>query len=323
MALHEFEIIDKFFTKPHKKTDRVALSVGDDAALLNVPDGYQLATSIDTLNEGVHFLPNTPAADIGYKSLAVSLSDMAAMGAEPVAALLSLSLPKSDESWIADFAHGFFELAHQYQLTLMGGNTTKGPLAISTVLYGYVPAEHALLRSTAKYGDLIYVTGNLGDAGLALHMLLQQQSVERPLLERLTRPTPRVEIGLKLRGIASACIDISDGLSADLKKILHASHVGAVIEAEKIPRSEWVKAFYSKAQAWQIALTHGDDYELCFTVPAQKEHQLHHALKSFEGFYHCIGHIEKSSGLEILDDQGQIIEFTQNGYEHFSTQAKI
>ena len=217
----EFELINHYFNRSTRN--------GDDAAVIDVPDGYSLVTSIDTSVEGKHFLQDANAADIGYKTLAVSISDIAAMGAEPTACLLSLSLPAVDNHWLEQFSRGFFEAANAYHIELIGGNTTQGPLVISTVLFGIVPKHKALMRAGAQLGDRIYATGCLGDAAAALHDNMRDQS-------RLHRPTPRVNVGLAIRDLATSCIDISDGLAQDLQHILTASHKGAVLYADRIPQ---------------------------------------------------------------------------------------
>lgn len=305
----EFDIIERFFTKNTENSPYINLGVGDDAALISVSEEQELVVSIDTLVEGVHFPQQTSAYDIGYKSLAVSLSDIAAMGAAPISSLLSLTLPAVDENWLNDFSRGFFALAQQFRVPLIGGDTTQGPLTISTVVHGVVPKGHAILRSGAKVGDLIYVTGTLGDAGLALKMVKPDDY----LSQRLNRPLPRVSEGLGLRGISNSAIDISDGLVADLKKILIASKVGGVIYVDKLPLSTSLLKNCAKAQAWQLALSSGDDYELCFTVAKERQNDLEKKMTNIT----CIGEIVAAQGLSILDSQSKPFSLNKEGYEHF------
>lgn len=318
MPLHEFDIIQQFFTQPIQDLKNIQLGVGDDAALLTIPSGHQLVTSIDTIVSGIHFPKETPAQDIGHKSLAVSLSDMAAMGAEPSSVLLSITLPTADKTWLTDFSEGFFKLANQYSISLIGGDTSRGPLSITTVANGFVPKTQALYRHKAQVGDLIYVSGTLGDAGLALKELKQNNTnIEPALLQQLNYPQPRIELGIALREIASSAIDISDGLAADLEKILLASHLGAIIEAEKLPLSKHMRQLQHKDQVWQLALSAGDDYELCFTVPSAHQQPLKKALASIDCDYTCIGKMTDSDNLDILDSSGQSIKLQTNGYQHF------
>lgn len=311
--LNEFAIIRKFFNPYTQNFPYVKIGIGDDAASITVPPHHELVTSVDTLVEKVHFPQSTLPEDIGYKSLAVSISDMAAMGALPVAALLSLTLPSANEEWLKEFSHGFFEIADQFNLPLIGGDTTQGPLTITTVVQGLVPAGKALLRSGAEAGDLIYVTGTLGDAGLALRELA---TADKDLLLRLNRPQPRVDIGLALRNIASATIDISDGLVADLRKILEASGVGSIIYLDKVPFSHYLRAL-PKEEAFELALTAGDDYELCFTVPAEKRILLEERLRAFDCGFSCVGEICDQPELKIIDPQGKLFSPESEGYEHF------
>jgi thiamine-monophosphate kinase len=315
MNFQEFDIIQflSSFTNP---SSAISLGIGDDAALISAQNNKEIAISIDTLNVGIHFPQNTSPYDIGYKALAVSLSDMAAMGAEPFAVLLALSLPESDKKWLQQFAEGFFTLAKKYQVQLIGGDTTRGPLSISTVLQGWTPPGDALLRSGAKPDDLIYVTGTLGDAGWALKNL-DQPNLDADLLSRLNRPEPRVEVGIALRSIASAAIDLSDGLAADLSKMLQASQVGATIHTDQLPLSRALKNRCSLAEAQQLALSAGDDYELCFTIAPQKQRDLQHIMKNLTTPIHYIGKINNDSGLKILDEHGNTVIPERYGYVHF------
>ncbi len=318
--LSEFSLIKQYFSKLTAQRDDVLLGIGDDCALLNCPPEQSMAVSIDTLVEGVHFFADVCPKTLGHKSLAVGLSDLAAMGAKPAWFTLALSLPKVDEEWLNSFSTGLANLAAQHNIQLVGGDTTRGPLTISIQVHGHVNPQQALKRSGAKPGDLVYVTGSLGDAGLALQTKLEpatysdiSESDLDYLVSRLEQPTPRVEIGQKLIGLVSAAIDISDGLAADLGHILQQSGVGASIELEKLPFSEPLKQL-TISQAEKLALSSGDDYELCFTVPQQHQQQLEKLLGE-----QCslIGVIEQQSGLR-LTNKGEQLLIKEGGYDHFS-----
>ncbi len=316
MSLTEFQIIERYFTKP-ALSRTVVKSVGDDAAVVAIPVGYEWVTSVDTLVESVHFPRETSAEDIGYKALAVNLSDLAAMGAEPVSALLAITLPKADEHWLESFARGFFSLAEQSRVDLIGGDATRGPLCISVVANGIVPEGKSLFRSGAKAGDLIYVTGTVGDAGLALELIRSKKPVSDYLLQRLNRPSPRVKEGICLREFATSMIDISDGLVADLEKLLLASRVGARVSADRLPLSSELRKQGEK-RAWEYALTSGDDYELCFTVPNAKSTALEKAFSSFDCGLSCVGEITSQRELVIIDRNNKPIAMKNKGYEHFT-----
>lgn len=278
--MNEFEIIERFFNNPYKnKSDEVVLAIGDDAAIIDVPEKHQLLISTDTLVSGVHFPLETSPENIAYKSLAVNLSDMAAMGATPRWVSLSLTVPKYIEDWFIRFAKSFNSILEQYSLVLLGGDTTQGPLSITIQINGLIPKcldkkTNALKREGAKPGDLIYVTGKLGGAAFALKSLLDKNEksiFKNPSsweLERLNRPTARIKTGIYLRKIASSCIDISDGLFGDLSHILKASKVGAEIKLANIPYSESLLKLNNNL-AIDLALNGGDDYELCFTLPKE------------------------------------------------------
>lgn len=309
MAQAEFDLIRRYFAV-HKPQHRFTqLGIGDDCALLNLPADYQLAVTADTMVENVHFFADVEPELLGHKLLAVNLSDLAAMGAEPFAVTLALTLPKIDHSWLQAFSQGFIQLAQQYQVDLIGGDTTSGPLTLTVQAMGAVPKGKALLRSNAKVGDFIYVTGQLGDAGLGLK--IKQGYIcdnPAPALARFNQPQPRVAQGLALRDVAHACIDISDGLAADLGHILEKSAVGASLDWDKLPLSAEVQRYIQQSGDWQLPLVAGDDYELCFTAPAQSQLP--------DGCY-CVGVIEAKAGLRILrDGQPQTLEVT--GFEHFS-----
>ncbi len=321
MALSEFELIREYFSQGLAQRDDVELGIGDDAALVNLPPGHSLAMSLDTLVAGVHFPLQTSAEDIGYKALAVNLSDMAAMGAEPNWLLLGLTLPEVDEAWLQGFCHGLATLASQHQVSLIGGDTTHGPLTISVQVNGVVPQGQALKRSGAQPGDLVFVTGSLGDAGLGLSLVLDEKSLglsqtqQDYFIARLNRPSPRIEAGLALRSLATAAIDISDGLLADLGHLLTASGVGADIYIEKLPVKAALKTL--SEQWWQLPLTAGDDYELCFTAPASLHDKIISRLTTLDCPCACIGQINSKKSLHIFN-QNQPIDCSElKGYLHF------
>jgi thiamine-monophosphate kinase len=318
MSSPEFDLIQRFFTEQAVHRSDVLLGIGDDAALLSPPPGAALSVSTDTLIAGVHFPENTSARAIGYKALAVNLSDLAAMGAEPAWVTLAISLPENNAAWLSEFARGFFELATEFGVQLVGGDTTRGPLSITVQVTGFVPPTQALTRSGAQAGDAVFLTGTLGDAGLGLQ--LQQQSQTSgdalALIQRLDYPTPRVAAGLALRDIANSAIDISDGLAADLGHVLVASGVGADIDIDCLPLSS---AFLSvaSADAWQQAVSAGDDYELCFTAPQAQQADV---LARLQDICPCvrIGTISAQVGLRWRDAQQNQHVIEQTGFDHFS-----
>ncbi len=311
----EFALIERYFQRRAGDSDTVLLGIGDDCALLEVPHGQQLAVSIDTLLIGVHFLHNTSPFDIGYKSLAVGLSDLAAMGAKPAWATLSLSVPTLDPLWLEAFGDGFFQLAHRHQITLVGGDTVKGPLSITVQVHGFIPSGAALKRSGAKVGDLICVSGRVGDGALGLKMALGEVESQSKPLEKLNRPKPQVALGLALRKKAHSCIDISDGLAADLGHILKASAIGALLQADQLPLSKELQQ-QPRAAAEQMALFGGDDYELCFTIPANVLQK----LLMQEGLPNIavIGQIEAEQGLRIQHHK-KIKTLLGSGFDHFKS----
>ncbi len=317
----EFDLIDHYFAKRAGQRADVILGIGDDCALLKAPTDQILAVSTDTLVAGVHFPLNTSPKALGHKSLAVSLSDLAAMGAEPAWVLLSLTLLQADDVWLTAFADGFFALLEYYSMQLIGGNTTQGPLSITTQVFGFLPPGKALRRDGAKPGDFIYVTGNLGDAGLALRWL-KQESPFASIRQRLDEPTPRVKEGIALREIASSAIDISDGLAADLGHILDRSQVGARVYVERLPLSSALKQL-PLAEAWRLATTAGDDYELCFTVPPSSRTQLESTFARLGFHYYCIGTIEKEPGLRLVYDDDKPFKIDIKGYEHFRKDNRL
>lgn len=314
--MSEFDIIQRYFKRP-VTDDGVTFGIGDDCALLQVPPDQGLAVSIDTLVAGVHFPPQTNPYDIGYKALAVNLSDLAAAGAEPRWATLALTLPEANEAWLEAFAQGFFTLAERYRVSLVGGDTTQGPLSITVQMHGLTPRGRMLRRAGARPGDLIYVTGTLGDAGLALRALQGQIKLTPEhaahVMQRLNRPEPRITVGLALRDLASAAIDVSDGLAADLGHVLTASGVGASIELERLPLSPAVSAQHD----WNLPLSSGDDYELCFTAPLDRQKKLMTALENNGCACTCIGMIEAVPGLRCKLANDELFTARITGYQHF------
>lgn len=315
--IKEFDLIDKFFASlPYHRED-VALGIGDDAALIRVPAGKLLVSCTDSFVENTHFFANAPAASIGYKSLAVNLSDIAAMGAIPCWVSLALTLPSVDEDWLANFTQGISSLLQKFNLQIIGGDTTRGPLSITVQILGTIESEKALCRKAAQPGDIIYVTGNLGDAACALEKLRNQQQPESELIHKLYYPTPRVFEGVAVSGIAHAGIDISDGLLADLNHILKKSQVGAVVFPEKLPLSSALLRNASAEEAKNYALTGGDEYELCLTVPPQKEKAFQIALDALQCPYTSIGSIEEKEGLYLETSTDRKLVTHISGYQHF------
>lgn len=320
----EFDIIRRYFNSPADLSKGVVVGGGDDAAILRPPAGHDLVTAVDTLVSGVHFPENTPAEAIGHRALAVNLSDLAAMGAKPAWALMALSLPAVDENWLTGFMAGFRRLADQADIVLVGGDTTRSPvLTVSVTVQGIVPTGTGLQRGGAKAGDLIYVSGvpGLAAAGLALLQNKLPQSVpetlQHALKERFYYPQPRLALGRYLLDKASAAIDISDGLAADLGHILSASNVGAQLALSRLPQLPEISALIGARQMQHYSLGGGDDYELCFTLPAAIAEQVGAQLAQ-EAI--CIGVIEAQAGLRVVDDDGTINDFsgTLAGFDHFN-----
>jgi len=309
----EFDLIARIRDRAARRGD-VVLGIGDDAALLQPPSGMQLAVAMDTLNAGVHFPPETAPADIGWKALAVNLSDLAAMGAAPAWCTLSLSLPDGDAGFVDGFLDGFLQLAAQHEVALVGGDTTRGPLSVCVTVHGFVEPGTALRRDGARVGDNVWVSGTLGDAAGALAQWQAGQAIDAALRMRLDRPTPRVALGRMLRGIATACIDVSDGLLADLRHVCTASGVGARIEVETLPGSDALRACFSREQQRVLQATGGDDYELCFTAPAASREDL---LAAAPGALSCIGRIVAGAGIAMIDAGGEPWTATGDGYQHF------
>lgn len=315
--MQEFDIIEKFFTQQTVTRDDVIFGVGDDAAILRPPANQELLMTVDTLVKDVHFAADTKPFDVGYKSLAVNLSDLAAMGAEPAWATLALTLPESDPAWLFQFATGFFQLAKEFNVVLVGGDTTRGPLSITVQVTGFAPINKALRRNGAKAGDLIFVTGALGDAALAYEMLGKDLPLPPKgadyLLQRLHRPYPRIKEGLLLRDVAHSAIDISDGLIADLGHILKQSKVGATIAVDETPLSQTMQQVANDVDWIVQALTFGDDYELCFTVDPKLRNKISELLPEAR----CVGEITAKAGLELRRGNGKLIELDRTGYKHF------
>lgn len=318
MVLTEFSVIERYFSERCPVNPETKLGIGDDCALLNIPDDHELVVTTDTMVESVHFFPDCDAESLGHKLLAVNLSDLASMGARPFAVSLALTMPNINPDWLQDFASGFFQLAERFSVDLIGGDTTSGPLTLTVQALGLVPRGLALRRSSAKPGHLIYLTGYIGSAGLGLKAEQGYQKTQvTEALFKLHRPEPRVEIGLSILDYASACIDVSDGLVADLGHILESSQVGACLDWEKIPLSEEVKAYIDQTGDWTMPLTTGDDYELCFSVEPGQQQALESILMTQGlGFTH-IGNIETRPGLR-LKKAGLVTNFDIKGFEHFS-----
>jgi len=318
--LNEFELIREFFAaQPVQRAD-IAMGIGDDAAVLGVPSGQQLVVSTDMLVGGVHFPAATAPEAIGHKALAVNLSDLAAMGADPAWFTLNLSLPATDREWLIGFCSGMFRLARQHNIALVGGDTTRGSLMVGIQIMGLVPNGMALTRGGARVGDQIYVTGSLGEGAMGLAAMQDRLRIPDEYLHavvaQLEYPAPRVQAGMALRGIASACIDISDGLLGDLGHILDSSGVGARIHLSRLPVSPGYRSVL-KQVGWQPALAGGDDYELCFTVPQTNEASLRHHATDLGVRIKRIGEIEAEPGLRIMDEAGGLYVPDFHGYDHF------
>jgi thiamine-monophosphate kinase len=320
--LREFELIERYFARRGTRHPTVRLGTGDDAALVCTPPGMVLAVTVDALVEGIHFPEQTRAEDLGHKALAVSLSDLAAMGAQPAWVTLALTLPRGDAAWIEAFAAGFFALAERYGVQLIGGDTTRGPLCVTVQAAGLVPDGEALCRSGARPGDLVYVSGTLGDAALGLRLFqgrLRAAPEHRDAaLARLYRPEPRVALGIRLRQVASAAIDLSDGLVADLGHVLDASGVGARLCVDRLPLSPAYRALAPLVGGLELALCGGDDYELCFTVPPTRAPEVERTARALGCPCTVVGRIEAAPGLRLVDEAGVLLSVPCAGYEHFA-----
>ena len=324
MPLSEFDLIDRYFRGCGAKRADVRLGVGDDAAILDCPADAELVVAVDTLVDGVHFPHGSPPASIGHRALAVNLSDLAAMGARPAWALLALTIPKADEPWLSEFAAGMATLARAHDVALVGGDTTSGPLCVTVQALGHVPRSSALLRSGGSAGDALFVSGTPGDAaaGLAIEQgkLALAGETAAYLRERFLYPAPRVALGERLRRYATACIDVSDGLLADAAKLARASGCGVEIEYEKLPLSEALVRALGADRARELALTGGDDYELCFSVRRAQVGRLLAELPPERWGYARIGTLRESAGANVLRD-GAVMSFSHSGYDHFITPA--
>lgn len=322
MRLDEFSLIRRFWQNLTPQHPLTLHGIGDDAAVCQVPVGQQLVVTTDTLVAGVHFPLATRPEDLGYKTLAVNLSDLAAMGAQPAWVLLALTLPEIQEAWLAAFAQGFGALAHRHGVELIGGDMTQGPLTVTVQALGWVPAGQAVRRGGAQPGDWIYVSGTVGDAGLALLHLQGELrgldiTTQTAVLTRLHRPTPQVALGLLLRECASAAVDISDGLAADLNHILTASGVGASVQVAQLPLSAALQPHLAAAGGYALPLNAGDDYELCFTVPPSRQALLETRCAAAGIPITWVGIIERQSGLRCIAPDGTDITPGRLGYQHF------
>ncbi|MBI5430228.1 MAG: thiamine-phosphate kinase [Nitrosomonadales bacterium] len=316
--MSEFDLIKRYFTRA---TPNALLGVGDDAALLQVSSGNVLAVSTDMLVSGTHFFPDADPFMLGHKALAVNLSDMAAMGAVPRWATLAIALPEADEAWLERFSAGFFSLAQQYGVELVGGDTTRGPLNLCVTIFGEVPAQQALRRDGAQAGDEVWVSGMIGDAALALAHLQRRIDLSEAefaaCAPALHQPQPRVALGVALRDIAHSAIDISDGLLADLGHILDASQVGARLDFPVLPFSPVLRGYIGQPLGRECVLSGGDDYELCFTAPATRHAEIS-AIGARLGLpLTCIGKIVAGQGCIVHDASGDPIHVEAVGYDHF------
>lgn len=318
MSLGEFDIIARYFASRPPRGD-VLLGIGDDAAVVDVRADRKLVVALDTIVDGVHFPVATGASDIGYRALAVNLSDLAAMGAEPAWMTLSLSLPAADEQWLEGFAAGLFEIADRFGVALVGGDTVKGPLVITIQVAGWVEPERWLTRSGAQPGDLIFVSGVVGEAAAGLAVIQQAlpaTAASTQLRQRFLRPEPRVALGRALRTIASAAMDISDGLLTDLSKLCAASRCGAVIDVDLLPPSASMAQMFGARACIEHALAGGDDYEILFTVSPQRAP---HVVRELSAVCACtqIGTITSQEGVECRQGQQPFV-IERTGFDHFA-----
>jgi thiamine-monophosphate kinase len=328
VALGEFELIERYFRQPAEELRRLRgdapLGIGDDAALLVPPAGRQLVAALDTLVEGRHFPSGSPPRSIGHRALAVNLSDLAAMGADPAWFLLALTMPAAEESFLHEFAGGMLELASRHGIALVGGDSTAGPLCVSVQALGFVDPDMALRRAGGSPGDLLYVSGTPGDAAAGLSLAVGEGTAagldaagRQYLLDRFHFPAPRIALGRLLRGLASACIDVSDGMAADAGKLAQASGCGAVIELERLPLSGPLRAFAGDAGAHRLALAGGDDYELCFSIASGLASTLTGRLREAGCPVSCIGTLVEGEGVRLIE-HGRPAALDVAGYDHFS-----
>lgn len=335
MALAEFELISRYFANNDIAFPQagLALGIGDDCALLELAQGYQLAVSMDTLNEGVHFPAMADPYLLGQRCLLVNLSDLAAMGAEPVAFTLAISLPAVDEAWLDGFSRGLASVAKPNRCSLIGGDTTQGPLSITIQVHGRVPTGQALRRSGARPGDAVYVTGTLGDAAAALSWMQDCPEFDPTgldagaatfLEQAFYTPGTRIEAGIVLRGLASAGLDLSDGLASDLRHILSASAdkaqtLGAIIDVTSLPLSEVFRRHVRRDEQLALALAGGDDYELCVTIPPANEAGALKALAQADIPFTRIGVIDSNPGIRLKQADGALVDLALHGYQHFQS----
>ena len=322
--MDEFELIRRYFTRPAR---RAVVSVGDDCALIAPRAGLELALSTDMLVAGRHFLHDTEPEALGHKTLAVNLSDCAAAGAEPRYALLAVAVPEANPDWLERFSRGLFALADRFGVELIGGDTTRGPLTLCVTIIGEVPAGQALLRSGARPGDTVWVSGELGTAAAGLAILKAKFDLPEPerrrAIDALQRPTPRVELGIALRGIASSALDVSDGLLGDLGHILERSAVGAEVDLSRLPCSAWLRARLRAPQARPFALgcvlAGGDDYELCFTAPPEQEAYVLGAGRRASVVVTAVGQVVAGATLAVRDEQGHPLDLSGlRAFDHFA-----
>jgi len=317
----EFELIAQYFSKCGTARSDTAVGVGDDGAVLQVRDNYDLVVTTDTMVVGTHFFPDDDPRALGHKLVAVNVSDLAAMGAEPTWLSLALTLPVVDEAWVSACAAGLHETAEYYNCQLIGGDTTRGPMILTMIAKGIVPRGKALTRSGAKVGDYIYVTGTLGDAALGLQLCQGRHDVSKKhqthILQRFHYPPARVALGQALRNIASSAMDLSDGLYSDIQHILARSGVGASVDVARIPLSQAIKDSCDTATAMQLALSGGEDYELLFTVPEAKRGSLDVLLSPYGVAVSCIGRITGVAGKLELKYGEQAFPYQHTGFTHF------
>jgi len=315
----EFDLIARHFTRP---AANAVLGVGDDCALVDITNGMDLAVSTDTMVSGTHFFPDVPPENLGHKALAVNLSDMAAMGAMPYWAMLALTVPSVDHGWLASFAKGFFDLAEEFKVSLIGGDTTRGPLSLTITIMGEVPMGAALRRNGAKAGNDVWVSGNIGDAALAVahrngRLVLSEDDYHEAVM-RLYEPTPRVRLGQALRGLATSAIDISDGVLGDLGHICRLSGVGATVDLGAIPLSP-IGAQHVVTKAGLTAiLAGGDDYELCFTAPPNSRDSIAELTDVLGVPLTRIGQVKRGKGVSLIGPDGKPVRIDGRGYDHFS-----
>lgn len=318
----EFELIDRYFSSAAAEAADVVLGLGDDCALVQPPATDELlANSTDTLVEGIHFLPDISAEDLAWRLVSASVSDLAAMGARPLWLSLAITLPDSNEAWLAAFSRGLKAALKTYSIRLIGGDTTSGSTRVLTAhVQGAVKPQQALKRSGAQVGDLVFVSGTLGDSRAGLELLIkavEESVVAEFLTQRFLRPTARIELGLRLSPLASAAIDISDGLLADLSHILKSSGVGALVHLEQVPLSSSIKALYSREQSLAWAASGGEDFELCFTVPEYRQAEIESLAEELKLELTCIGEIRTGCELQVLFEGAPWAPSGAQGFDHF------